>query len=329
MPDYIFHIEIGDEFLSNTEKEIRDILNKNYNAFLLGLQGPDIFYYRAFFPGKNKKISKIVAEGLHKEKFSQYAYLILNGMKYFQGYLKVRSEKDLLFAYFTGFFTHLFTDLFFHPYIRYKTELYKRKYRTIWLHKKFEMNLDYAYVFSKNRRFSALEYVNKFKSTKGFSQSISLFFSRILKETYALDMSICNISLIFGEAYRIMDFVLSFFEAKNPIKVRMIYPIIYFFLTGNSSMRFLTHPDREEFEDVLNQKHSPWTHLELSREYTFSVLELREMLIDFLIDNTEKIYNFVYKNSNEYPEIFMRDYHFSKGVIYGNQKYGEEVSWFF
>ncbi len=328
MPDYIFHMEIGDEFLLQLDKGIKEILHKNYNEFLLGLQGPDIFYYRAFFPGRGKNLSRLVAEKLHKEAFPTYAYLILNGIKYFQGYLQDHSEKDLLFAYFSGFFAHLFTDLFLHPYVRYKTKLYEKKYHPLWLHKRFEMNLDYAYVSLKNRKFFAMEYVRRFKNTNGFSQITSLFFSRVLKEAYNLNTSVCAINPIFRESYNITNFVLSFFESKDPIKTTIFYPVIYFFLTGNTSVRFLTHPDKEEFEDILNKKHLPWTHLELSREYLFSVLELRKELVDFLKEHIEKMYNFVYRNG-EYPEVFTKEYHFSKGVIYEIHRDRKEVSWVF
>ncbi len=328
MPDYIFHMEIGDEFLSNTKKEIREILDKNYNAFLLGLQGPDLFYYRAFFPGKNKKISKIVAEGLHKEKFSQYAYLILNGMKYFQGHVKDNSEKNLLFTYFTGFFIHLFTDLFLHPYIRYKTELYKGRYRTIWLHKKFEMNLDYAYIFFKSGSFFPFFYVKKFKEIQSVSPSVSLFFSRILKEVYNLEYPVCCISSLFPESYKIMKFVLTFFEAKDFFRSSLVHPIVYFCLTGKDCVRFLTHPGKEEFEDVLNLSQSKWRHLDINEEYTFSVLELKEKLSLFLEKTISAMEKFVYKDG-EYPSVFTKNYDFSKGVVYEKRESKDWVSWVF
>ncbi len=320
MPDYIFHMELGEEFLERVPSSVKSHLIEYHNEYLLGLEGPDLFFYRAFFPGRNKKLSGLLGKKLHREKFSVYTYFILNGLKYFPP----GEAKDLLFSYFTGFFAHLFVDFFFHPYIIYRTNVDKGKYRTLWLHKRFEMNIDYAYVSLKKGKFSPMNYVERFGEIKKFPETVALFFSKVLIETYELSHPLCCLVSNFKEAYKMTKFTLTFFEKQDIIRKYIIHPLIYVLLTKGKYVSFLTHPDREEFDDALNLSHKKWWHLELKREYLYSIPELVDKFIEFFYDVTLDMYKFVYEERS-YPDVFKKEYSFSKGVTYEEKG----ISWIF
>ncbi len=318
MPDYILHIEIGEEILK--ELSFAGILNEYYNEYILGLQGPDLFFYRAFFPGKNGKLSKILGGFLHKEKFSMWSYLVLNSLKYIKD-----KDKDRFFSYFAGFFTHLFTDFFFHPYIKYRTEL-EHNYKRLWIHKRFEMDIDYAYIKYKNGSFSPVPYVKKLTALEEFPDALAGFLAFLLKETYDIHFPICRIISSFHSSYRLMKFVISFAENPGPIRRYLIHPLVFTFLLKGQYINFLTHPKTEVFDDPLNLGHLLWIHPLTGEEFTLSLLDIRELLMKFLKELLECTYMFIYKNG-KYPESLTFDYSFSEGIKRGGNN--EKILWIF
>ena len=321
MPDYIFHLEIGKEIYLDLPHPIVDIIGNYHNEYVLGLEGPDLFFYRAFLPGKVRRLSNILGNKLHKEKFSIYSGLILHGLKDSDNKLK-----DQLFSYFAGFFIHLFTDLFFHPYIRYRTQELKKKIDSPWTHKLFEMYLDLSYVTYKTGSFSPLPYVNSLVRIRGFPEDVALFFAKAIKRAYDLNVDIYKIIPIFSQSYKIMRFALSFFERPDILRRYFIYPLVYMVLSRGRYVEFLTHPQKEELEDVLNIEHKDWIHLDISKRYTQSILDLVDRFKVFSHGYIEDMYNFIYRGG-VFPEVFIKNYSFSKGVIYGRED--EKVSWVF
>ena len=319
MPDYILHIEIGEEILKKVS--FNDILNKYYANYILGLQGPDLFFYRAFFPGINGRLSKILGKLLHNEKSSVWSYLALNSLKY----LENKDEKDEFFSYFIGFFTHLFTDYYFHPYIKYRTEI-EYNHRRLWIHKRFEMDIDCAYVKYKSNNFSPLPYIKKLMILKDFPKNLAKFLAFLLKDAYDISFPICCIASTFHSSYKLMKFVISFAENPGPIRKYIIHPVVFTFLLRGKYINFLTHPKKEVFDDPLNLKHCPWIHPLTKEEFTFSLLDIKEMLINFLRELLPSIYMFIYEDGN-YPEILTFNFSFSQGIKVGGNN--EKISWIF
>ena len=325
MPDYIFHIEIGDEILNGLKREIREVLENNYTIYALGLNGPDLFFYRAFFPGLKGKISRILAPLLHKEKFSSFSFHTSELVKLCEDKLL----KDKTFTYFTAFIIHLFTDLYFHPYIRYKTILYSKKDSSSWIHKKVEMSLDYAYVFYKRGEFSSFYYLEKIKAVRDFPNEVGRIFANAIITTYNIGFSDKEIMATIGGAYRYTVNILSFFEKRDLLRCYILFPLVFSFLSRGKYINFLTHPSMEEYDDILNLKHSEWMHPELNRTFTFSVLDIVDTFLPFIRELVEKVYRFIYENG-PYPEEFKKDYSFFHGIIYGKEiDSNEKISWIY
>jgi hypothetical protein len=85
------------------------VLCDNRGAFVLGCQGPDIFYHNQ----RTKPVSLQYGSLLHRRGFGDFsACLLKNG--------RVGAQTGALGAYAMGFTTHAFLDRACHPYIIYR-----------------------------------------------------------------------------------------------------------------------------------------------------------------------------------------------------------------
>ncbi len=125
MPDFLTHTVFSKEVLNYiNNKNLKEEIQKRMKLFILGAQGPDIFYYYfTVFPKKRERLRKI-GNIMHNTKTGDFFKL---GVEYA---LKSGDEKhkyDLL-TYMIGFICHFYLDSTIHPFVCFCCEngIYKK-----------------------------------------------------------------------------------------------------------------------------------------------------------------------------------------------------------
>lgn len=115
MPAFITHYLYGvDMYQTLSTKEIKSVIYQYQNAYKLGLQGPDIFFFDLsliFGPSEYN-----VGNHMHEHKVSQFFQNYLEKLFTLSG-----EELDCGLAYLCGLLAHYSLDAHVHPYIYYRT----------------------------------------------------------------------------------------------------------------------------------------------------------------------------------------------------------------
>jgi hypothetical protein len=98
-------MEMDDRFISMLDKTREQIFNDCYGSFLLGCQGPDIFYHNR----RRKPVAIEYGSLLHRRRCGFFSVCLLKN-----GHLNSQHT-----AYALGFMTHAILDRTCHPYIIY------------------------------------------------------------------------------------------------------------------------------------------------------------------------------------------------------------------
>lgn len=106
MPATYAHYEFGKKVYRALPEEIKEIIRENKPAYLLGLHGPDLFFY--YRPWKKNWVNQLGVQ-LHREKASAF---FEKGRLTYQ-----RRPSYVLLSYLCGFICHFMLDSQCHPYI--------------------------------------------------------------------------------------------------------------------------------------------------------------------------------------------------------------------
>lgn len=224
------------------------------NAFNLGTQGPDIFFYYDAWPHIKANGIRRLGERMHEEKTGP---LILEAIKYISE--SQEPVKGMLTSYVCGFLCHYILDCHTHPYIFYrigftrKGEQYTSKYTCY--HRMFETALDVLMLKreldKKPSQFKASEQI---RIPMQAAAAIGEMYSKTLYNVYNISVSskqVCaaiaataNISTLLRDKTGIKKQLLGSMEkrlGKLPMLSAMILP-----------------PEIKDGLDYLNSSHSLW-----------------------------------------------------------------------
>ncbi len=145
MSDMLNHYCCGREALAAIPQDstIAEIILSNYDAYRLGTQGPDFYYYHHPMPWNPIKPLHRYGNKIHKTKIDAFYYFG------FQYALNVPKERDIILSYLAGFSCHHSLDVASHPFIFYLTGHCDAKAPGSrifsYYHKYYEVLLDVAY----------------------------------------------------------------------------------------------------------------------------------------------------------------------------------------
>lgn len=107
MPAFYAHDRFGQKVFDRLKGETKEIVEKYYKQFEIGLQGPDLFFF--FRPyGKNK----VVTYGNHLHEISAYPFF-----EHSARIANLAGEDSASYAYLLGFICHFILDSECHPYV--------------------------------------------------------------------------------------------------------------------------------------------------------------------------------------------------------------------
>lgn len=280
MPGFSTHHFFGiNAYHKISNNSIRKIIRKHHNAYSLGQQGPDLFFY---FLLTSTPLYPNIADKMHKQKVNHFfKQMIINASSLFSS-----QEFDIAIAYIMGYAGHYSLDTNVHPYI-YSRVGTKGDNRSLGIHFGLESDID-RIILMKNKGIRPAE----FDHTKAIRLSalerrvIAQLLKATIKEVYGITISTKIVYL----ALRCFDIVSSFLSDSKHRKHHSILFVEKKFL-GYPMVTNLLMNDIEHSADPCNLKKAAWANPYLaSHESNESVFELIEKGERVYLDLVDEIY---------------------------------------
>lgn len=279
-----------------------DVLNKyninvDRNLYIAFAQSFDnLIYYKYLHPIMGKKVYKLNKKG-HRDNTQEYLINIIKIIK------KYHYEKDAkVLSYLYGSIAHFVMDTTFHPYIFYKTGVYRKKDRAskkyYLKHTEIEAMLN-AYFYNKKEKTSYHNYkIHKFDFPKiKFNQSLK----NTIKENYKTIYNFANLDKIYLKSYNLgrIGFFLAI-EDKYGIK-KCFYKLLDKIF--NTKLEYSSYFVKIINPVYLNLERNKWFHPLTNKEYNYSVDDLYEICIKKTI-NIFKNVDLVLNDKKDISELY-------------------------
>ncbi len=99
----------------------RRIISENKEAYYLGTQGPDLFFY--YYTRILYKSMRPLGQMLHKERVGKF----LSELLYHTKHIKNQKQQEVAIAYLLGYMSHYVVDAYTHPYVYFNAGFSTRK----------------------------------------------------------------------------------------------------------------------------------------------------------------------------------------------------------
>ena len=320
MPDLVAHVWFSERVAAALPPEIAD--KTRHLLYPYASVGPDVWFPCGFYGTKDKPLA---ARGGHMHENETGAFLIALTER-----CRVSGAKDLLFAYLAGYICHYAMDRTCHPYIIYRTGDYTGTPETMRYrgsHTRLERAIDVWLIREKYH-----------SSPRRFNLNRRCLPLRRLPEELREDLT-----AVYDRVYGWPDA----FDALN--RAIRDHHILYWLvwdptgilnqltkLTDNGASiydyRYFSYQGRDIDEgalDFLNLSHTPWRNFaDPTLVSTESFPELVDRAERDAVDIIHVIYNYVYLNQDELPEIARRigNASYTSGLDCRDEKnFGEKV----
>lgn len=144
MPGFATHHLFGHQTLKkNNNENLKQIIYNNIQAFNLGLQGPDLFFY--FLPS-NIGIGPDIAGIMHKKLTGRFFKNLIVLCRT----IKSKKSFNTAVAYIMGFMGHYILDCELHPYIYYRAG-HEKTLKNLGRHFALESDIDKEFLWHYRR----------------------------------------------------------------------------------------------------------------------------------------------------------------------------------
>lgn len=332
MPAFITHYLYGvDMYQTLTSKDLKSIIYHNQNAYKLGLQGPDVFFFDLpliFGPSEYN-----VGNHMHEHKVSLFFHNYLEKLATLTG-----EEHDCGLAYLCGLLGHYSLDAHIHPYIYYRTgyspDIKDSSRSSLSVHGTLEALIDKKLLLdckgltpSKFYPNKTIHLSNKEKAIIANLMSISInkTFSSFLRDTQK-DSSITSPSKI-KRAIKNMRIETLLLHDRTGLKQKNIRAIENLLKQDQIVSSLIIHDGLVDAMDALNTSNSNWqnpwnTNIQSNDSfydlYNKAAIFYQDILSQLNTYLTSKVNGFMYhKRFNRLIEaIGNRSYH--SGLDVGN-----------
>ena len=293
MAGTITHAYFANDLYNKLDKMTKEKLKEYKENLKTYSQGHDLFMFT--FNILNLK-QKNIASYMHKNDTREF-------FKNLVIYIKDNNLQDNyeVMSFLYGFICHYALDSTVHPYVTYKTGLFKKNdkntYKYNSKHSDLETYVD-AYMINKNENIKP----NKFKIYKFcFNTKVSKELCDLIDYVFYKTYKFKHMSLYVKEgifnmkvSYRLLRY--------DPFKIKMkiyksidkitlkstkkLYPISYGYDLNNDNY-------------YLNLDHKKWCHPRVKDEvYNYSFIDLYNNALDMALDIINKVNKILYKNDN-------------------------------
>lgn len=291
MAGTITHAYFAEDLYKKLDKKTKYRLKDYKENLKTYSQGHDIFFFT--FNIINIKQRKI-GNYMHKN----------NTRDFFKNMIIYIKENNLqnnyeIMSYLYGYIAHYCLDSTVHPYVTYKTGVFKRKkketYKYNSKHSDLESYID-AYFINKREKIIP----NKFKIYNFcFNTKVSKELSKLIDYVFLKTYNFKKMSLYVKEgiinmkvSYRILRYdpykikknTYKTIDKIIPKSIKKLYPISYAYELNNNTY-------------YLNLDHKTWNHPRYKDEkYNYSFIDLYNNALDMALDIIKKVNEILYNN---------------------------------
>ena len=315
MPSSMTHTYFSDNVYNKLNKVSKNKIKKNIEYFKLFSQGSDPFMFYNFLIGKKAKEIANIQYRMHTTKTKEFFISTIN-------YIHNNNLKDnsIIMAYLYGYICHYFLDLYTHPFIYYKSGIFKKNdkntYKYNGVHQKIEYAIDLYFI--KNRESINS---NKFKVYREIFNvnSFTPELEDIIKYTIEDIYKVKNASNIYLKSIWYMKI---FFKLANydPLGIKLrIYSLIDKFTPSNviklKELSFYnTYKDIDKWLNLDNNIwYLPWDR---NKSNTSSFIDLYNIAMNKSIKTIEEVTSMLDNNKidNKRLNFLFKDLSYSTGV---------------
>ena len=295
MPSIITHHIFSNEVLKKLSNDTKSKFSNELEIYNTFAQSHDYLFYNHFTPKKSKEIRDLGHYAHHH-----------NTQEYLLNIIKMIKEKKLTnnqqaIAYLYGSLTHYILDTTCHPFIFYKTGVYRKKEK--WTHKyrgehtRIEKHLD-CILYEKyfNKLYFKCNINKEIIGNPILTNELKELISAVYQKTYNVE----NI----GEEYQnsIKDAkLINRLVTKDIIGIKKIIYLLIDFISnhhfGNLTAysTFILNPNYK----FLNLEHKKWNHpCDKTITFTYSFEDLFNQSIQSCTKLIEKVNNVIFEKGD-------------------------------
>lgn len=255
MPDVWTHIIGGREALAGVEEGFRRAARERKNLFLLGCQGPDLFFYHNFLPWDDDKRVSFLGSRIHHEKC---------GLFFGESLRYARKNHDPgMVVYLMGLICHWCLDRSTHPYINYISGIYRghrsESKKLINNHKRVEAAIDVL----MGQRFLNIKVWKvpahgELEVGENLPAGIVALYRHVLSRSFADSLEDLKNMDFINKSYR--DMITTLKILHDPRGVKRALASLFDALNGNTlNLRYYFYrPPERNREAYLNEERMPW-----------------------------------------------------------------------
>lgn len=249
MPGYDTHYLFGVKaYRKIPDCSVKNAIKKARNAYILGMLGPDIFFYYA---AEVVAVRKNIGSVMHTEKTDLF---LRNMIDYAANLDQKRNSVEI--AYLCGFLTHYYLDRECHPYVYWRTDYLNRKKDYLEKHYQYENDIDVALLrIMRNTTPCEFSKVSQIKIDGLERERVCKMLYYAIHHTYC-DARITHrgIRLAIISIQKEQKFLKMF---SNRFKTAL--EVVEEYFAGQTYLAYLIPGvDREISEDPLNLRHDIW-----------------------------------------------------------------------
>ncbi len=251
------HKRYGKSVLNLLNEEIKETIKNNLDIYYVFNQSFDLFYFYKFYnPLIGKKIRNL-GKIAHRN----------NTLNYFKNIIDYITSNNLendsaVLAYLYGSINHYILDSNVHPYVFYKTGVFKSNsketYKYNGLHTRLEFMLDaFYYEYDKKKLYRKINIKEELLPDIKYSATLENILTYVFKKTY----NYSNIGKLHKKAYK--DCQLAFtYVMKDRYNIKKhIFPYIDIITTKRiKNIQYnLTNVNKIDIE-IFNLSKTKWCH---------------------------------------------------------------------
>lgn len=305
MPSSITH----NYFMQDVFDKLNDDISKKFDLIdaKTFAQGPDIFYFYNMCIGRKSKKYRDMGNYMHKHNTNDYFKNIITYIKENDLYDNARCM-----AFLYGSVCHFVLDSVVHPFVFYKTGVFKKgnvsTYKYSGLHQEMEYYLD-AYMIFQNEKKEAKNYkmYNDILNNKVLSDDVINLINDVIYNTYGYE----GLGNIYNKCVRDMKSFFKYFNYDHYGIKKCLYSLVdvitpRIFIRKKKFSFYLTHNSKRHY---LNLEKNEWNHpCDLNEIYNYSFVELYIIAIDRACNIIKEI-NSILTNKNVDEEMIDELFH--------------------
>lgn len=317
MPSIITHHMFSKEVLNKLEKEDINSFKNKLDIYHTFAQSHDYLFYYAF--GKNKKKINDFGHYAHRHKTQDY---LINIIKYIKNNKKENNQELLAFLY--GSITHYVLDTTCHPFIFYKTGVYRKKEpdtrKYFGGHNKIEKDLD-AYYYKKytGKSYNLCNVTKEIIGKPIFSKLLIETLNEVYKKTYNKE----NIGNYYQKGVNNARVIYNIVINDRLGIKKLLYKLLDFIINKNQTYiatysTYIKNPNIS----YLNLDNKEWNHPCLPNiKYNYSFEDLYEIALDKTIKIIKEINKVLFEDKKIEDILkYIPDLDYSTGLIIKESK---------